>query len=389
MNEEKGGAGLKPALALCIGALALLTSCVPHPTPRLYEPWEVLLQLRNTYGIDFVLLSVEPYDEAFVIKGRHYTAAPAENRAFSFDVYDAAKNQNPGPIPVIFPQKYHQFKDHFLDASLRHSLTQFCAGAALPFEAETLTITLPEEGWEDKIALLGAMIARLNQEFPFSTSATPHETSNLQIQREVLPGIFARARANCYQWDTGCYALDVQETTEKLRENGERNAAAATLGRAFQEFLAGTDLLSDCTMSTEDPYFPEYSFLILLPDAQEMERALPLLDAFFAAQAPQYQAPGAGAASGQFSVRFRTAEESRTQVYFTPFQKESPYLHFDAEALRQELCATLFPISQGNSTGGQRFISGDRITIDGDQLIVERGDEILVIDSGHQAGSTP
>lgn len=66
-------------LCALAAAFALLAGCIPQPTPPLHSKGEVLFELQKSYGIEFVLLSSEPYDDAFVVNGKHYVAAPADD----------------------------------------------------------------------------------------------------------------------------------------------------------------------------------------------------------------------------------------------------------------------------------------------------------------------
>ena len=87
------------------------------------------------------------------------------------------------------------------------------------------------------------------------------------------------------------------------------------------------------------------------------------------------------------TIIFRKSDESTLRELYSPFHEEPPYLSFQAEAVQARVLRGLFPKPHGeNQHEGSNivitddFISGDRITIDGDKIIVEGGGETVVVD---------
>lgn len=380
---------MKCRICLCALVFALLTACVPHPTPPLYSESEVLFDLKQSYGIDFVLLSSEPHDDAFVVKGTHYIAAPASDLSFRFDVYDLVKTQNYGPIPAIFPEKYHVFSSTFIDEHLKRRLLRFCAENRLPSENDGTKIILPADGWEEKVERLAAYLEALNGEFPFSTGQPPYRIFSISFLHEVYPGVSAWESDPLYNWSTSRFGFDSGEMTSKLRELSERNYAAATFSTAFADFLAGSEIAykTDLPEQFEDCTYPSVYFTIYLPDEDEIDRVFPLLDTFFAEQSAYEQPPGAAKAKSLVTIIFKKSDESTLRELYSPFQNEPPYLNFQVDNVRERVRYALFPKQHGENQheGGNivitdDFISGDRVTIDGDKVIVEGGGETVIVD---------
>ncbi len=382
---------MKRRTRLCAlaAAFALLAGCIPQPTPPLHSKGEVLFELQKSYGIEFVLLSSEPYDDAFVVNGKHYVAAPADDPDFRFDVYDLVKVQNYGPIPAIFPEKYHTFGSNFIDGHLKRRLLRFCAENQLRCASDGTEIILPAEGWEETVTLLAGYLESLNGIFPFNTGQPPYEMFSIRFRHEVYPGVSAWESQSFFDWGTCRFGFDGEEMVSALRTLGERNYAAVTFSKALAEFLDASDVSykTDLPEQFDDCTYPSVYFTIYLPSEDEADRVFPLLDTFFAEQSKTELPPGAAKAISLVTIIFRKSDESTLRELYSPFHEEPPYLSFQAEAVQARVLRGLFPKPHGeNQHEGSNivitddFISGDRITIDGDKIIVEGGGETVVVD---------
>lgn len=144
---------------------------------------------------------------------------------------------------------------------------------------------------------------------------------------------------------------------------------------------------TDLPEQFDDCTYPSVYFTIYLPSEDEADRVFPLLDTFFAEQNKTEQPPGAAKAISLVTIIFRKSDESTLRELYSPFHEEPPYLSFQAEAVQARVLRGLFPKPHGeNQHEGSNivitddFISGDRITIDGDKIIVEGGGETVVVD---------
>ncbi len=380
---------MKPRLLICALALLLLSGCVPQPAPSLYSEREVLAQLQEAYGVEFTLLASEPsgsynpYTGSYIENGKRYTLAPVDDPSLRFEAVDAIQLSNSGPIPVIFPAKYHYFRDSLVDEYLLRHMLRFFAENGSGYETDPLCVCLPAEGWEAQIEGLAERLEQLNGEFPFSTGRPPLNRHGIQFRLDVCPGVYASDYINFYHEEI--YGFNAEEAVGKLRDRWECNFVTTSLAFALCELFEENDVAYTCNLPDPDgedgsPYIRCH---VILPDEAEMERVFPLLDTFFAQLGDEYQVPGA--ASAGLMIDFQKSAESVSWETCRPFQREAPYVWFDTEGFRARVRRSLFPVMADDA--GSELIVGDRITIDGDNLIVERGDQTVIIDRSACTGS--
>ena len=395
-------------LILCVG----LTACSAAYFEPVMTDGQLRRYLKEIYHEDFEILSSEPAEGDYVERGRKWTVCPADNPDMVFSVTDSI-SRSTGPVPFVY---FHRFSEGYGTLLYREKLEAFTEeyrdsrGGKILLEKDEIgwgKFVFSEDTIGEQLPALVEYVNGLNREFPF-------------YQEEVSANLL-----------TLCYRIDENEIeqtwrTKEYAEDGSLlDTEAASLvddlcrdmaeQQAFwlfaQKFMTFAEEEGIPLADQEDPEPNQhsYDFRIVISPETARETVEKVCD-FVNSRAQEELFGGLSEESYRMRLWFclqREGEDSpssRSYGYF-PFDSSAetaPYLSGDPEAILSGLRGAFGPdvldsgagsvsvperdpdadppVIRYNPDTGTRIISGDKITIDGDRIIVENDGEEIIID---------
>lgn len=412
---------------LLLAALTVVLLCFSACSEEFYKPlmtdWQLRSYLKEIYLEDFDIVSSQGMDRKTVVRGKQWTVCPSANPDLVFSVSESIEGSS-GPIPF---QYYHSFSEGYGRLLYQKKLEGFLGeyrdshGNSISFGEEGFFFS--EDTLEEQLTALIQYTNALNREFPFYQQEVyvPYQTVYYRIGEIEVEQWWSLKE---YGEEESLQNTEALALIDTLKKEMKQQQALWTFAQDFMAFAEKENIF--LWKSEEiDPNQRSYQFsLILFPEEswELVEKICRFVNSYAEDETFRDLLSDDSTFYSRMKFQFYLFEEEEYDVgsvsqncyWYYPLQSscsEIPYLSADPRQLlkkiQEQFDETVLdsgpgdasaadpepnfpaaeedpeeepPVIRYNPETGTRIISGDKITIDGNQIIVEIDGKTIIID---------